>query len=188
MKSGTYNLNVLLVSVVLLISGNSAVAAALSFSGAPTNVVISDVFPLDVYVDTQNASTNTVDVRITYDPLVVNMVAVNTANSSYSHEFGLPQDVYPLRTINNAAGEAQVIMAVPTGANGGAAVNGTNLYVMQVVFKAVGAGNANIQLDYTGVGDPFDSNVVQDLPTPGLDMLSSVNNAGMDSLIVTSPP
>lgn len=162
-----------LLAAALLALPLAARPAALQLTPAAGDYQVGDDVVLVLAVDTEGADVVAADARISFDPAVLSLRAIDLATSGFAYDFGLSKPaLFPLRDIDNDGGAARILVALPSPG-----VNGQQVEVARLVFRAL-AASAGTQVRILPAGGPGASAVIVD-DGQGTDALAAVTDAGL---------
>lgn len=146
-------------------------SATLAVSPASGSFIAGTPFDVGVYLNTNGASVDGVDIKLNYEPAKLEAQTITPETSIFPD--------FPTKTINATTGKVTVSA---TAAVGSPYSNTTATKMVTVRFKPLVAGSTTLTFDFTS-GATTDSNVVEN--QTNLDILTAVTN-GTYTLAATS--
>jgi hypothetical protein len=167
-KKLLYSLGVSIGLLVLMFTAAKNVSAAtLTLTPTSANITLGQTINVDIMLDTQGVAIDGVDIYyLRYNPNILEVVDSNTSNSGIQITPGTLLG----QTLGNSATNGSVVFSQISNAT--ASYSGVGK-LATIKFKAKAGGTSDITIDFTGVGNPFDSNVA----SASGDRLTSVGNA-----------
>jgi len=141
----------------------AASSATLALSPASGTFVVNTPFDVGVYLNTNGAKVDGVDIKLNYEPAKIEAQQITPDTSIFPD--------FPTKTINATTGK---ITISATAAVGSPYSNTTATKMVTLRLKPLIAGATTVTFDFTA-GATTDSNVVEN--TTNLDILTAVTNA-----------
>ena len=141
----------------------AASSATLALSPASGTFVVNTPFDVGVYLNTNGAKVDGVDIKLNYEPAKLEAQLITPETSIFPD--------FPTKTINATTGK---ITISATAAVGSPYSNTTATKIVTIKFKPLTTGSTTLTFDFTA-GATTDSNVVEN--TTNLDILTAVTNA-----------
>ena len=141
----------------------AASSATLALSPASGTFVVNIPFDVGVYLNTNGANVDGVDIKLSYEPARFEAQLITPETSIFP--------TFPTKTINATTGK---ITVSATAAVGSPYSNTTATKMVTVRFKPLTTGSTTLTFDFTA-GATTDSNVVEN--QTNLDILTAVTNA-----------
>lgn len=144
-------------------SVSAASSATLALSPASGTFVVNTPFDVGVYLNTNGAKVDGVDIKLNYESAKLEAQLITPETSVFPD--------FPTKTINATTGK---ITVSATAAVGSPYSNTTATKMVTIRLKPLTAGSTSVTFDFTA-GATTDSNVVEN--QTNLDILTAVTNA-----------
>ena len=141
----------------------AASSATLALSPASGTFTVNTPFDVGVYLNTNGAKVDGVDIKLNYEPAKMEAQTITPDTSIFPD--------FPTKTINATEGK---ITISATAAVGSPYSNTSPTKIVTIRFKPLTTGSTSITFDFTA-GATTDSNVVEN--QTNLDILTAVTNA-----------
>lgn len=146
-----------------VVSVSAASSATLALSPASGTFVVNTPFDVGVYLNTNGAKVDGVDIKLNYESAKLEAQLITPETSVFPD--------FPTKTINATTGK---ITVSATAAVGSPYSNTTATKMVTIRLKPLTAGSTSVTFDFTA-GATTDSNVVEN--QTNLDILTAVTNA-----------